>query len=183
MALFLRTVYALTNEVKIAQVVMYPIQEDSNGQYIEIEYIPYRNHSAFYTVFNPDEENTDIELELGEPQTYRLYGDVVAVRGPLITLHPLLHVIGFGNVYKIALIEGEYRASDNGEGTEVTINGGFDNAWWNINDNESEFPYNIYIKRVTFSGDEEPGFRGSGVRRYDIVVTIDSITWNRIGDE
>lgn len=187
MTLFLRTVSALTGEEKVAQVVMYPIQEDNNGEYIEIDYIPYANHSALYTVFNSEEENiAEIELEIGQSQRFRLYGDVIAVRGPLITLHPTLRVLGFGNVYKIALLEGEYRSSANRsgiEGSEALINGGFNDFWWNLNDVEGAFPHDLYVKRVTFSGDEEPGFYGEGVRRYDIVVTMDTITWNRVDDE
>jgi hypothetical protein len=103
------------------------------------------------------------------------------VRGPLIKLHPFWQILGYENVYKLALIEGEYRRRPgSGEGTEILLNGGFDAAWWDFNHNEASPPYNLLIDRFTFSGDEEPGFFGQGKKRYEIVVTMDTITWNFI---
>jgi len=182
-ALFLQTMSAFTRETPVAQVIMSPIQSDNNGEYIEIQFTPFANQSALLAIINRPDPASQPPLELGETQTYRLYGDVVAVRGPLITLHPTLQIFGFQNIYKLALIEGEYRLTPGRiEGSEAVINGGFDAFWWNANSLEAQYPYNTVVNRITFSGDEEPGFRGSGYKRYHIVVTSNSITWNFIED-
>jgi hypothetical protein len=182
-ALFLQTVSAFTRETAVAEVIMSPIQRDNNGEYIEIEFTPYTNQSALIEVFNPSDPAARPLLQPGLMQHYRLYGDVVAVRGPLITLHPGLQILGYQNVYKLALIEGEYRRSPGRiEGSEAIINGGFEDFWWNANSSEAQFPYSTIINRITFSGDEEPGFYGSGRKRYQIVVTSSGITWNFIED-
>ena len=120
---------------------------------------------------------------MGESQTYIVYGDTVAIRGPMITLQHLWRFVGFDNVYKLALIEGEYRmpGATQGEGSEFYINGGIEESWWDRNNQEAEFPYNLVIRRITLSGDEEFGFVGEGRKRYEIVVTNDTITWNFIG--
>lgn len=181
LALFLQTFFALTRETPVAEVIMSPIQTDEKGAYIEIVYTPYREESALLHIVNKD-ESTPV-LESSGSQTYRIYGDTVAIRGPMIKLHPALLILNFENVYKLSLIEGEYRRQQNrssGEGTEVTLNGGFSDFWWDFNNEESAFPYNLIVDRVTFSGDEEPGFEGTGKKRYQIVVTMDSITWNFI---
>jgi hypothetical protein len=184
LALFLQTFTALTREVVVAEVVMSPIQSDENGQYMEIQYTPYANQSALLHIFNPDALSSEGTPPLEVPQTYKIYGDTAAVRGPLVKLYPSLLILNFNNIYKLALIEGEYRQSSNsgGEGTEIPINGGFDDSWWNFNSREATFPYNMIVDRFTFSGDEEPGFYGSGKKRYQIVVTMDSITWNFVED-
>lgn len=182
-ALFLQTMSAFTRETPVAEVIMYPIQSDNNGQYIEIEFTPYTNQSALLEVFNPSDPTARPLLQPTQMRRYRLYGDVVAVRGPLITLHPSLQILGFENIYKLALIEGEYRRSPGGlEGSEAVINGGFDAFWWDFNSSEAQFPYNTIVNRITFSGDEEPGFFGSNRKRYQIVVTSSGITWNFIED-
>jgi len=185
LALWLQTFVALTRETPVAEVVMSPIQADDTGEYIQIEFTPYVTESALLHIFNREAATAPQTLEPGETQTYKIYGDTVAVRGPLIKLHPTLLILNFSNVYKLALIEGEYRrqsASNPSEGTEIPLNGGFDDSWWNFNSREATFPYNLIVDRFTFAGDEEPGFFGSGKKRYQIVVTLDSITWNFIED-
>ena len=176
-ALFLSTVYALTREIPVAQVIMSPIQSDSQGEYIEIEYTPYDYPSALVKVVS----RNDDDEELGRTQRYKVYGDVVAVRGPLIKLHTGLQLLGYDNVYKLALIEGEYRRRPGqGEGSEFPLEGGFDASWWDFNQQEANYPYNLIVDRFTFAGHEEPGFVGAGKKRYEIVVTMDTITWNFI---
>lgn len=157
------------------------MQSDENGTFIEIEFTPYQLESAWETAISG--ADTPSEILLGETKEYKVYGDTVAVRGPLITLHQGWRILNFDNIFKLALIEGEYRvpgANRNVEGSEFSINGGFDEFWWNVNAQEAIFPYNTLIKRVTFSGDEEPGFVGANKKRYHIVITADSITWNFI---
>lgn len=170
-AIMLRALHVFTEEKVVAEVVMYPIQADERGEYIEIE----------YTAVLSSDNGVD---QYGEEVTYKLYGDTVAIRGPFIKLHDTLLFIDYENVYKLTVIEGEYRRATNagsGEGTEVTINGGFDDSWWNFNSREASFPFSLVIDRMTISGDEEFGFYGTGRKRYDIVVTHDTITWNLRG--
>jgi hypothetical protein len=186
LALFLQTFIALTREIPVAEVVMSPIQSDENGQYMDIQFTPYAYESALLHIFNQQAASGTDNPPLGVPQNYRVYGDTVAVRGPLVKLHPALLILNFNNVFKLSLIEGEYRQSGNAsnpnDGSEFLINGGFDDSWWNFNSREALFPYNLIVDRFTISGDEEPGFSGTGKKRYQIVVTMDSITWNFIED-
>ncbi len=186
LALFLQTFTALTREIPVAEVVMGPIQSDENGQYMDIQFTPYAYQSALLHIFNPQDTTSADNPPLGVPQNYKVYGDTVAVRGPLVKLYPALLILNFNNVYKLSLIEGEYRQSGNAgsknDGSEFPINGGFDDSWWNFNSREATFPYNMIVDRFTISGDEEPGFFGTGKKRYQIVVTMDSITWNFIED-
>ena len=174
--------FALTRETAVAEVIMSPMQTDEAGKpYIDIQFIPYKLQSAWDTALRGEADN---QKTPAEPQTFRVYGDTVAVRGPLIALQNGWRIFNFDNIYKLALIEGEYRMPGNsgkGEGSEFAINGGFEESWWDVNNQEAKFPYNTVIKRVTFSGDEEPGFTGNFKKRYQIVVTADSITWNFMG--
>ncbi len=184
LALFLQTVSALTRETPVAEVIMSPIQSDDKGDYINIDFTPYQNPTALEDVFHLQQVDATAKPKPGETQTYKVYGDTVAIRGPFVKLHPALLILNFSNTYKLSLIEGEYRrprpTGTNSEGTEIPINGGFDPYWWDLNSNEATFPYSMIIDRFTISGDEEPGFVGSGRKRYEIVVTMDTITWNFI---
>lgn len=186
LALFLQTYNALTRETPVAEVVMGPIQTDEKGPYMDIQFTPYAYQSALLHIFNPQDTQPGGNPPLGTPQNYRVYGDTVAVRGPLVKLYPALLILNFNNVYKLSIIEGEYRQSGNAstqpEGSEFPINGGFDDSWWNFNSREALFPYNMIVDRFTISGDEEPGFYGTGKKRYQVVVTMDSITWNFVED-
>lgn len=181
LALFLRTVFALTRETPVAEVVMSPLQTDDNGAYMDIEFTPYVQESALENIFS---QASGTGPERGETESYRVYGDTVAIRGPLISLYPALLILNYSNVYKLSVIEGEYRMPANAgrQGSEFPINGGFDTYWWNFNSQEATYPYNLIVKRFTFSGDEEPGFVGTERKRYEIVVTMDAITWNFIED-
>ncbi len=180
-AIMLHAVTVFTQETEVAEVIMSPIREDEQGEYIEIEFMPYLKPDGLSTVLNQGESDV---TRFGQRETYRIYGDTVAVRGPFMKLHDGLLLLNFENVYKLALIEGEYRRGNNPnrrEGTEIYINGGFDDSWWFTNNQEAVFPYSLVIDRFTFSGDEEPGFYGTGKKRYKIVVTRDTLTWNLEG--
>lgn len=179
--IMLHALHVFTKETAVAEVVMSPMQEDENGEYIEIEFTPYIEQDALVSAINPDNDGV---IQFGKTQTYKIYGDTVAIRGPFIKLHDGLLFLNFSNVYKLALIEGEYRRASNqdkGEGTEIPINDGFEDKWWFVNNDEATFPYNLVIDRFTFSGDEEPGFYGNEKKKYEIVVTHDTLTWNLKG--
>jgi len=181
-ALFLRAMYVLTDRVVAAEVVMYPMQTDNNGDFIEIDFTPINTQSALAAVLTGGSPG---EPTRGETQRFRLYGDTVAVRGPLIALRPVMQMLGLQNVYTLAVIEGQFRApgaSGSLMNSRAVLGGGFDPVWWDLNDQEGQFPYNVFIERITISGDEEFGFRGSGTKRYHIVVTNQSITWDLIED-
>ena len=179
LAFVLQGYFALTHETVVAEVIMYPAQTDEFGMYIEIDFIPYETQSAIDNAINGDPDGRPAQREA---ERYKLYGDTVAIRGPLLTLRHSLRFLGFENVYKLAIIEGEYRMPGAiGEGTEVEINGGVEASWWDRNDQEADFPYNTVIRRITLSGDEEFGFFEGPPKRYEIVVTNDTITWNFVG--
>ncbi|XWX03194.1 hypothetical protein VZO05_11850 [Aggregatilineales bacterium SYSU G02658] len=178
--LFLASMQVLTGRVVAAEVVMFPIQTDNNGDFIEIEFTPIETQSALAAALTGGSAG---EPTRGAAERFRLYGDVVAVRGPLITLRPLMQMFGLQNVYQLAVIEGVYRgpqANRQLQGSRAVLNGGFDPVWWDLNNQEGRFPYNVFIERITISGDEEFGFRGSGLKRYHIVVTNQSITWDLV---
>lgn len=180
--LFLRSMQVLTGRIVAAEVVMYPMQTDNNGDVIEIDFTPIEAQSALAAALTGGNAG---EPTRGATQRFRLYGDTVAVRGPLITLRPLMQMLGLQNVYQLAVIEGVYRrpqANPQLQGSRALLNGGFDPVWWDLNDQEGQFPYNVFIERITISGDEEFGFRGSGTKRYHIVVTNQSITWDLVED-
>jgi hypothetical protein len=180
----LQAYFALTRETVIAEVVMGPMQTDERGDFVEIWFTQFEYPSAlstgFSNMFNQDPQQV---ANAGEQEYYKVYGDTVAIRGPLVTLHNGLRVLGYENVYKLAIIEGEYRlprSQRSGEGSEFYINGGIEEFWWNRNDQEANFPFSLIIKRITIAGAEEfVPFDGRS-KRYEIVVTSDAITWNFI---
>lgn len=177
----LHSVFVLTSETVVAEVIMSPIQTDEQGDYIDIVFTPVIYPSALSEIFSPTDPDTI--QNLGQEQAYRIYGDTVGIEGPFIKLHDGLLFLNYSNVYKLTLIEGEYRLPQNadmGEGTEIIINGGYDASWWNFNSNEATPPYNMVVDRFTFEGAREPGFRGTGKRKYEIVATFDTLTWNLV---
>ncbi|GEM_PF-2501119 len=181
--LFLQSLSVLTGETVVAEVIMSPIQTDAQGDYIDIEFTPYIYQSALSEIFNPATEE-DLQT-LGQAQEYRIYGDTVGIEGPFIKLHDGLLFLNYSNIYKITLIEGEYRLPENrgqGEGTEVIINGGYDASWWDFNSGEATPPYSNVVERFTFEGAREPGFRGTGKKKYEIVATFDTLTWNLVAN-
>lgn len=183
LGLFLQTLYALTRETPVAEVVMSPIQSDDSGQYMNVEFTPYIYPNALSDVLHPQQVDAVGQYQRGDTETYKIYGDTVAVRGPLIKLWPSLLILNFSNTYKLAVIEGEYRypgSTHTHEASQFPLNGGFDASWWNLNNQEANFPYSMIVDRFTFSGDEEPGFFDGPKKRYQIVMTMDSITWNFI---
>lgn len=180
---FLQSLHVLSGETVVAEIIMSPIQTDAQGDYIDIEFTPYIYQSALSEIFSPADPE-DIQ-NLGQVQTYRLYGDTVGIEGPFIKLHDFLLFVNYSNIYKLTLIEGEYRLPENrnaGEGTEIMVNGGYDAAWWDFNTNETSHPYDKIVSRFTFEGAREPGFRGTGKRKYEIVATFDTLTWNLVGN-
>lgn len=182
LGLFLQTVFALTRETPVAEVIMSPLQTDATGQYMTIEFTPFIYPTALSDALRPQQAGA--AYQRGAAETYKIYGDTVAVRGALIKLHPTLLIANFSNTYKLAVIEGDYRfpgPKPSHEASQYPLNGGFDASWWNLNNQEANFPYNILIDRFTFSGDEEPGFFQGAKKRYEIVMTMDAITWNFIG--
>jgi len=182
-ALFLQSLSVLSGETVVAEVIMSPIQTDSRGDYIDIEFTPFIYQSALSEIFSPASPE-DIQ-NLGQTQQYRLYGDTVGIEGPFVKLHDGLLFLNYSNIYKLTLIEGEYRLPENddaGEGTEIIINGGYDPSWWDFNSGEATPPYNNIVDRFTFEGAREPGFRGTGKRKYEIVATFDTLTWNLVAN-
>ena len=179
----LNSLFVLTAETAVAEVVMSPIQSDANGEYIDIEFSPYLRRSAASEIINQrDEEQAPT---LGKPRRYRVYGDTVGIEGPFIKLHDVLVFLHFRNVYKLSLIEGEYRQPHNanaGEGSEIEIDGGYDASWWDFNSQVAQGLYNPVVDRFTFASALEPGFYGTGKRRYEIVATYDTLTWNLIAN-
>ncbi len=181
-AAWLHTYNALTNEVTVAEVLMYPIAEDENGRYIEIEFTPYIQQSALTSVINPNIAETDA---VGETKNYKLYGDTVAIGGPMVKFHNELILLNFETAFKLARIRGVYEMNLQEEAdrtiqSAVDLNGGFDDTWWTLNDNEGEWPYNMFVDRVQFSVPGEPGFRSEGVKRYEIRATKDGFAWELI---
>lgn len=185
MAAFIFQAYsALTRETVVAEVIMSPMATDENGAtYIDIQFTPYDVQPAMYTALDSIFNRQRGEPQLEETQMYRVYGDTVAIRGPFMALQNFWRILGFDNVYKLALIEGEYRLrnSSGNEGSEYFINGGFEEFWWDRNDREADMPFSMIIKRITIAGGEEFGSTDGRLKRYEIVVTNDTITWNFIG--
>ncbi len=184
MAAFILQAYAaLTRETVVAEVIMSPMQTDENGAtYIDILFTPYNVPPAVYTAFDTVFNRQRGEPQLEDTQMYRVYGDTVAIRGPFMALQNAWRILGFDNVYKLALIEGEYRlqSSRGREGSEFYINGGFEEFWWDRNDREADMPFRLIVKRITIAGGEEFGSNDGRLKRYEIVVTSDTITWNFI---
>ncbi len=181
--LFLQSLSVLSGETVVAEVVMSPIQTDTQGDYIEIDFTPFIYQSALSEIFSP--ANPDDLQNLGQTQSYKLYGDTVGIEGPFIKLHDGLLFLNYSNIYKLTLLEGEYRLPENrneGEGTEIIINGGYDASWWDFNGQVANPPYNNVIERFTFEGAREPGFKGTGKRKYEIVATFDTLTWNLVAN-
>ena len=175
---------ALTRETVVAEVIMSPMATDESGAtYIDIQYTPYDIQPAMYTAFDTIFNRQQGAPKPDETQFYRVYGDTVAIRGPFMALQNFWRILGFDNVYKLALIEGEYRLrnSSGSEGSEFYINGGFEEFWWDRNDREADMPFNMIVKRITIAGGEEFGSNDGRLKRYEIVVTNDTITWNFIG--
>lgn len=179
----LHSFFVLADETAVAEVEMSPIQTDEQGEYINIVFSPYLRQSAFNELI--DHSGEEKTPTLGNPQSYKIYGDTVGIEGPFIKFHFALGLLGFRNVYKLSLIEGEYRMPQNasaGEGSEFDIDGGYDASWWNFNTQEAQGLYNMIVDRFTFEGAREPGFYGTGKRRYEIVATFDTLTWNWIAN-
>ncbi|MDE2638567.1 MAG: hypothetical protein OXI30_19540 [Chloroflexota bacterium] len=181
--LFLRSLFVLQAKTPIAEVLMSPIQADDKGEYIDIEYTPILHPTGLQAVLDVEAEAT--VRRLGEAQSLRVYGDTVGVEGPFIKLHDWLLLLPFKNFFKVSLLEGEYRLESNlaaGEGSEFPIDGGYDVSWWDFNANEGKPPNNFFVERFTFASALEPGFRGSGQKRYEIVATFDTLTWQHLAD-
>jgi hypothetical protein len=179
---WLHTYNALTKETVVAEVLMHPIQKDDKGEYIQIEFTPFSQQSALTTTINPDVAPTDAA---GTTQTYKLYGDTVNIGGPVVKFHNELILINFETIYKLARIQGVYNANSDKERNRtvfsiIDLNGGFDQTWWSINDNEDRWPYNMFVDRVQFSVPGEPGFKSGDLKRYEIVVTKDGFAWNLV---
>jgi hypothetical protein len=181
--LFLQSLSVLNGETVVAEVIMSPIQSNSQGDYIDIEFTPFIYQSALSEIFSPADPN-DLQ-NIGQTQSYRLYGDTIGVEGPFIKLHDGLLFLNYSNIYKLTLLEGEYRLPENSnasEGTEIILNGGYDASWWDFNGQVATAPYNNVVERFTFEGAREPGFRGTGKRKYQIVATFDTLTWNLVAN-
>lgn len=179
---WLHTYTALTKETVVAEVIMYQMQTDENGDYIEIEFTPLVQQSALTTVINPGVAATD---ETGETQTYKLYGDTVAIGGPMVKFHNELILLNFETAFKLARIRGFYDVDLEKEKNRtvfsaVDLNGGFDETWWTLNDSEGEWPYNMFVDRVQFSVPREPGFKSEGKKRYNLLITKDGFAWDFI---
>ena len=181
--ILLHSLSVLRAETPVAEVLMSPIQSDEKGEFIDIEYTPVVNPKGFTAAIGSSEEGR--VTKLGESQSFRVYGDTVGIEGPFIKLHDSLLFLNFKNFYKVSLLEGEYRSprnSDYSEGSEFEIDGGYDASWWDFNSNETQAPNSWIVDRFVFASALEPGFRGDGQRRYEIVATFDTLTWNHVAE-
>lgn len=179
---WLHTYNALTKETVVAEVVMHPMKTDEEGTYIKIELTPLVQQSALTTLVNPGAAETD---DVDEKTEYKLYGDSVAIGGPIVKFHDSLILLNFDTIFKLARVRGFYEMDLEMEKNRTVfsaydLNGGFDDTWWTINDNEGDWPYNWFIDRVQFSVPQEPGFRYGKPKMYEIVVTKDGFAWNLI---
>jgi hypothetical protein len=133
-------------------------------------------------VINPNVAPTQ---EVGKKQTYKLYGDTVDIGGPVVKFHNELILLNFETIFKLARIRGVYNADTQKEQNRtvfstIDLNGGFDSTWWTLNDHEDQWPYYWFVDRVQFSVPGEPGFKGTDLKRYQIVVTNEGFAWNLI---
>lgn len=180
---WLHTYNALTKETVVAEVIMYPIKSDDAGDYIEIEFTAFSQESALTSMVNPNLQPAD---EVGRTQKLKLYGDSVGIGGPMVKFHNELILLNFDTVYRLARVRGTYeldieKERNRTEFSVLDLNGGFDQTWWTLNDNEGNWPYNMFMDRVQFSVPAEPGFRSGEPKKYNIVVTKDGFSWQLVG--
>ena len=107
---WMHTYRVFTRKTPIAQMEVDGLQQDELGPYTEVTLTFNQNQSALTSLLIRSESDT---MEpLGEPQTYKLYGDEVALDGPVLKMKDQLLLLNTNNIYKVVRLRSEYSNPD-----------------------------------------------------------------------
>lgn len=162
---WLHTYNAFTREKTVAELRISEQKEDELGEYFEVEITPIENdQTAFSRLFVGEEDPNPIRLET---TTYKLYGDILELGGPILKFKNELILLNFETAYKFNYIRTEYESDDEAEDNrtdEMTDRyriGEADTTYRSIADSmrDETFTGNIY----KFFFDSEPQRKLTGI--------------------
>lgn len=160
---WLHTYRVFTEKIPVAEVAVSEIQEDDNGEYVDVTIKQIRGQSPLNSIFSPEEsDETDYETT----ETFKIYGDQVEVGGPIVRFKDFLTLFNFKTVYKVAFIRGEYVDIDDEDARTAEmprrydLNGGY-SSWRDVNDSirSNDFKGSVYKLFIDFM----PEIQSAGV--------------------
>ncbi len=181
-AAWLHTYHAFTAKSPVAEVTISAQKQDAKGQYVDVTFTPLQTQSALLTAIAPN--NTTDKKE--ESVSYKLYGDVVYIGGPIVKFKDELILFNFKTIYKIGKIYARYDLDNDKErartpdiASTYDINGGFAD-WKNIHDNLTSDTLlgNILRFFIDTTQVSSPGmFTNNRQSRYTLYITNTGFQW------
>ena len=180
--LWLRTYNVFTEETPVAEVVISEQKEDELGPYVDVQITQIKRQSALASLISEGEGNPEKE----ETQTYKLYGDVVHLGGPIVKFKNSLILFDFKTVYKLAKLYARYDLDNDLErnrtpemASSYDLNGGI-KGWKRVHDrytadNLVGSVYRVFIDTTEIS---TPGIYVSNKElKYTLVTTNFGFKW------
>ncbi len=184
-ASWLHTYKSFTREKTVAEIRISEQKEDELGKYVEVELTPIVNdQSALSRIFIGEEDPNPTKLST---ETYKLYGDLVEIGGPIIKFKNGLILVNFETAYKLNILDVEYENDDVAEEnrTSEMIDrvriGENDNTYRQIADAIREDSITGKIYKIFFDG--EPQRKQTAIYVTDkpvegvIVIRNDGFHW------
>ncbi len=188
--LWLQTYKAFTQKTLVAEVTISELKKDDGqgpqgkGEYADVNVTMIQSESALAKIFGVKTS----EPEKGNTKSYKLYGDVVYLGGPIVKFKDELTLINFKTIYKVAKVFSRYDLDNTKEinkSAEVLaqssydINGGYAD-WKSIHDNltSDNLVGSLYRLVLDTTQVSEPGmFISNKSLTYNFYITNTGFLW------
>lgn len=177
---WLHTYNVFTEKSLVAEVTIYPVEQDENGKYFRVDYKPYIESSALSTLIST---NNNIS-GAGEVQQFKIYGDSIHLGGPIVKFYDHLILVNFKTIYKVGKLFGRYDINNDQElnrkvQSSYDLNGGIDETWKLINDRINEWPYVMFFETTEIDTKGVFAPTGNTPANYNFYITNQGFRWEK----
>jgi hypothetical protein len=164
---WITTYRAFTQKELVAVIETSDLKYNGDTPYFELTYSQ--------VVSGSNEENPEYEFS----EKFTIQGDRFEVGGEFIKWHNWLTLIGVDPAYKVSRVEGDYSDIDlenSKPHTAFELNGGVDDSWRVLQNNEETFSWLVDSVFISFAGK----FVEEENQRWGLYVTEDAFIIDRI---
>jgi hypothetical protein len=181
--IWLRTYKIFTERIPVAEVTISEQKTDEKGQYADVTVTQIKGQSALAAFIDP---SGDSDSEKLNSESFKLYGDVIYLGGPIVKFKDSLRLFEFKTIFKVAKLYARYDLDNEKEiartpeiASSHDLNGGI-GGWKNIHDNLSSDNltggfYRLFIDTTQLS---VPGMYVSNKElHYTVYMTNSGFLW------
>jgi hypothetical protein len=154
---WMHTYNAFTGEELIGELTITSIDDEGDYPTFEVEYVQYKDESGLTKLLFPSSEPGEEEIET--TTTYTMYGDTVFMEVHTVKLNDYTALLNFDALYKVTGITADYvedkdlaRNLPAEKRSIYELNGGTDETWQFLKENEESFTFIIDTVQITRQG-------------------------------